>query len=556
MIASRYQHPALRLLTEQLRLSPIDRRVEQVNRAEQFYYGVSTDRSYPYQELCERITGYRPDKYPDLKIEGDVLRHDLQVFVEDLSASTNLPVEAAAEPVFTVEDLSREYKVSTKTVDRWRKRGLLSRRFKFGNRSRVGFLRSTVDRFVAEHQDEIDRGAKFSQLSDAERVQLIQRARELARTGMGPSLVAQKLGDELGRSHETVRYTLKQYDLDHPDTAVFPNAREMLTEDARRLIYERFKHGSPVDEIATEFGRTEKSIYRIVTEVRAEMLVGEEIPYMDSEEFHRPGAESTILGDPPVVEKRSGKVKSPPGLPTYLASLYTVPLLTREEEQYHFRKMNYLKFKAESLRRGINLKQPKVKDLDTLEELIQRAHEVKNFLIRSNLRLVVSIAKRHMTPTASFFEMVSDGNMSLIRAIEKFDYTKGNKFSTYATWAIMKNYARSIPAESTQHDRFRTGTDEVFMASPENRGSQYAEESANARQHEVIMSILKRLDERERNIIVYRYGLERGTEPETLEQVGSRLGVTKERIRQIESRAMQKIRKIAAEDKVEIPGFE
>ena len=74
---------------------------------------------------------------------------------------------------------------------------------------------------------------------------------------------------------------------------------------------------------------------------------------------------------------------------------------------------------------------------------------MKNFLIRSNLRLVVSIAKRHMKPRMSFFEMVSDGNMSLIRAIEKFDYTKGNKFSTYATWAIMKNYARSIPAEHT-----------------------------------------------------------------------------------------------------------
>ena len=58
--------------------------------------------------------------------------------------------------------------------------------------------------------------------------------------------------------------------------------------------------------------------------------------------------------------------------------------------------------------------------------------------------------------------MVSDGNMSLIRAIEKFDYTKGNKFSTYATWAIMKNYARSIPAEHTILDRFRTGNEEIF----------------------------------------------------------------------------------------------
>ena len=74
-----------------------------------------------------------------------------------------------------------------------------------------------------------------------------------------------------------------------------------------------------------------------------------------------------------------------------------------------------------------------------------------------------------MRPGTNFFEMVSDGNMSLIRAIEKFDYTKGNKFSTYATWAIMKNFARSIPAEHTLLDRFRTGNDEVFQRRPSAR---------------------------------------------------------------------------------------
>ena len=109
--------------------------------------------------------------------------------------------------------------------------------------------------------------------------------------------------------------------------------------------------------------------------------------------------------------------------------------------------MNYLKFKAAKLRDKLDKTRPQVRGMDAIEELLDRAVEIKNFLIRSNLRLVVSIAKRHIKPTSNFFEMVSDGNMSLIRAIEKFDYTKGNKFSTYATWAIMKNFARSIPAE-------------------------------------------------------------------------------------------------------------
>lgn len=286
----------------------------------------------------------------------------------------------------------------------------------------------------------------------------------------------------------------------------------------------------------------------------ADRLFEQPIDYMDSDDFRKPDAEEFILGPPPEVEKKGPRVKAPPGLPPYLASLYTIPLLTREEEVYYFRKMNYLKFRAAELRETIDRNRPKARDLDKLEELLQGAVEIKNFLIRSNLRLVVSIAKRHMKPTSNFFEMVSDGNMSLIRAIEKFDYTKGNKFSTYASWAIMKNYARSIPAEHTLLDRFRTGTDEIFQASRDDRSSQYEDEAVNSRQHQVIMAILDQLDERERAIIMHRYGLKQGTEPQTLEQVGAQFGVTKERIRQLESRALQKLRKIAHEEKLDIPG--
>ena len=104
--------------------------------------------------------------------------------------------------------------------------------------------------------------------------------------------------------------------------------------------------------------------------------------------------------------------------------------------------------------------------------------------------------------------MVSDGNMSLIRAIEKFDYTKGNKFSTYASWAIMKNFARSIPAEHTRLDRFRTGKDEIFMQSTDDRGNPFQEELDNKKQHQALMGILDQLDDREKNIILYRYGLD------------------------------------------------
>jgi len=552
---SKFHHPVLKQLTEQQkRYAPLDKRLEQMDRAEVLLNALTAETTYRYPELCEAITGFRPSKYPDLVLTSAELQHDLPLFVEELSASLEMPVEKAGEPVLTVDDVSEQFKVSTKTVDRWRKRGLVSRRFKFGNRTRVGFLRSSIDRFINEHGNEIERGARFTQLSEAEKLEIVLKAQRLARHGACPSEVGKRLSRSFNRSPETIRYTLKQHDEDHPERAIFPKASTPLTTERKHEIYQKFAGGMSVDALAQEYCRTRTSVYRIVSEIRTDLLMQSPVDYMDSPEFHRPNAEQVILGPPPHLDKKTGTVKAPPGLPPYLASLYAVPLLTREEEGYYFRKMNYLKFKASQLQKRLADRRPRTKELDEIELLIEKAVEVKNFLIRSNLRLVVSIAKRHMKPTTNFFEMVSDGNMSLIRAIEKFDYTKGNKFSTYASWAIMKNYARSIPAEHKLMDRYRTGTDEVFQFSEDGRGSQFAEEAINFRQHQIILDILDNLDERERAIIMHRYGLERGSEPETLEQVGTRFNVTKERIRQIESRAMQKIRRIAESEKLDIPG--
>jgi RNA polymerase primary sigma factor/RNA polymerase sigma factor len=188
--------------------------------------------------------------------------------------------------------------------------------------------------------------------------------------------------------------------------------------------------------------------------------------------------------------------------------------------------------------------------MDEIEKLHQLAVATKNEIARANLRLVVSIAKRHVTPDQNFFELVSDGNMSLLRAIEKFDFARGNKFSTYASWAIMKNFARTIPGEFKHRDRFRTSQEELFAATQEHRGSPLVEESAQQTRETQIERILRKLDEREQKIIIGRFGLDHAQEPQTLKEVGATLGVTKERIRQIEARALSKLRQAAKEEKI------
>jgi len=553
---SRYNHPVMKQLADQqVRFAPRDVRLAQIDRAEKLLAEIDPDRDYHYQHLCERITNFRPERYPDLVLSGEDAAHDLRCFVEDLSDSANISVDSVDEPVLTLDEVSRRFNVSKKTVDRWRNKGLVSRRFRFGKRKRIGFLESSLQRFVKQHGAEIQRSRSFKQLTDAERAEIIRRARRMARFGGCPSEISRRLARKLRRSPETIRYTLKNFDREYPENAVFPHATDVLSKQQKKEIFTAYRRGTSAGQLARRYCRTKTSIYRIVAEVRAQRLIQQPIDYIPSDEFSQPKAEKEILGPPPEVEKKAGRVKPPPGLPPYLASLYAIPLLTREEEQYYFRKMNYLKYRAAELQNTLDPSRPKTAIMNELERFLEQSLDVKNYLIRCNLRLVVSIAKRHIKPNTNFFEMVSDGNMSLIRAIEKFDYAKGNKFSTYASWAIMKNYARSIPAEHTQLDRFRTGTDEVFRQSEDDRANQFYEELINRKQRQIIGSILDQLDEREKEIIVQRFGLADGVEPRTLEQVGLRLGVTKERVRQLEARALGKLRKITQDEKLDIPGI-
>ncbi len=340
--------------------------------------------------------------------------------------------------------------------------------------------------------------------------------------------------------------------------AIFPKNTGPLSEEDKRKIYQEYRLGTSVEALAKRYGRTRTTIYRVINEFRARRVMELPLEYVSSPEFDQPGAEKKILGPMPQGETPARKQRRPSGLPPYLASLYEIPLLTPEQERHLFRKYNYLKYKAAKLREQLltdgKLDPSKIRTrlLNQIERLYAEAVATKNEIIQRNLRLVVSIAKRHVGSGADFFELVSDGNMSLIRAVEKFDYTRGNKFSTYASWAIMKNYARSIPEEHKHRERFRTSQEELFAATADQRSNVFELEAAQTLRRQQVQRMLKHLSEREQQIIIERFGLAQGSEPKTLKEVGEELGVTKERVRQIEARALEKLRKAAQEEHLEL----
>ena len=229
----------------------------------------------------------------------------------------------------------------------------------------------------------------------------------------------------------------------------------------------------------------------------------------------------------------------PRDVPSAIASLCSAPLLSPVRERALFLKFNYHKMRFVTARRRLEPDFARVRDLNVLEGHLRRAGETKNLILRSNLRLVVSIARKHLRPGLSLMELVSDGTMTLMRAIESFDTHRGNKFSTYATLALMKGFARSVPQMLASHTRGRGQQSEEFAIEVPDRRATAAAERFLAR--EEVSQLLQRLDARERDVVRGHFGLGEAT-PATYDQLAARLGLSKERVRQIERVALAKLR--------------
>ena len=175
---------------------------------------------------------------------------------------------------------------------------------------------------------------------------------------------------------------------------------------------------------------------------------------------------------------------------------------------------------------------------------------MKAILITANLRLVVSIAKKFVDPTWSFDELVSEGNLALMRAVEKFNFALGNRFSTYATYAIQRHFYRLSQRGRTLRKRFVADDDALKDRAEEPSTAKYCSSEQIETLKNLFQSFLAELEPRERKIVVARFGFD-GKAPRTFRELGSQMGVCKERIRQIQSRAMEKLRELAAEAKLE-----
>lgn len=520
-----------------------------VDAAEALLRILDSGQDYPFEFVLFRLTGYRrPPGKSAQAISGKTLKSDLLRLMLDVSGSFSLPAGAYGQEAYDTIDLAKRFNVSTKTVQRWRASGLPARRMIFPDgRKRIGVLHSSLEWFVGPRRRQVERAVRFSQLTAEDKQDILRRARRMARLSRCTLIeVARRLAARTGRAVETIRYIIRCHDQQHPESPIFAYLSAPLAEQEKLVIYHCYLRGLSPTLLARRYGRTRGAVYRAVNEMRAQQLLRHPIEFIYSHEFDLPDADERILGgaaDSPDTPGELPPVPAGEDLPAYLGDLYSVPLLTPHAERDLFRRYNYLKFKADRLRRQIDLNRVQTSRLKQVENLVLQANVVKNRLVRCNLRLVVSIARKHLGQGQQLLELVSDGNISLLKAVEKFDYSRGHRFSTYASWAIMRSFARSVPREMYQLDRFMTGREEVLELASSQGGDEWRRVNLSELR-ESLEVMLSQLSSRERRILMDHYGLEKGAQAQSLDQLGRKLGLSKQRVRQIEGEALRKLRSI------------
>jgi RNA polymerase primary sigma factor len=369
--------------------------------------------------------------------------------------------------------------------------------------------------------------------------------------------------------------------------SVLPSEAPSVDQVADLVARGRERGGVTVDDVAAALDRSDlpdDSLERVVR-----MLAEQGVEVLESQQE----TEDVARADEGDLGKRAPTSDL---VRIYLREIGRVPLLTAEDEVELAKSIEAGLFAEEKMARTAVLARGELLDLELLSREGMRA---KQRLIEANLRLVVSIAKRYVGRGMLFLDLIQEGNLGLIRAVEKFDYTKGFKFSTYATWWIRQAITRAIADQARtiripvhkvetinklvrvqrqMHQDFgreptpeeiglelglpparvveiqRIAQEPVSLQSPigeeDSDLGDFIEDAdavvpieaaAFILLQDQLEDILGTLSDREQRIIQLRFGLTDG-HPRTLEEVGREFGVTRERIRQNESKTLAKLR--------------
>ena len=422
-------------LHRQLMLSPADVRGRYADRLERFLLELEPARAYSYEFVYFRIVGVRLDVSRLDTFTGAGLTPDLLLLLKALSEGAAPRVTEAGEEVHAIEDLRARFGVTARTIRRWRRRGLVSRRYQFPDGvRRTGVRKSALDRFVRANLGAGSASAAASgrspRLTAKEEEEILRRLARYRKRGLSTTASAARVATEVGRARETVRKVLRRR-----EGGGAPRPGRLGRRERQELLA-AFRKGASAESLAARSGRSPASVYRILNQERARELLAQPMAYVGGADFDAPGAQARILGEE--LRALMERLESGPSA------------LGREDERTLFRAYNCTKLLIVQARQKLDPRRyVPTRALRELEELSAGAARLRDLLVRLHLPLVDRIVRQHAAGPAGAPELTARGMALLEERVDAFDYTGRGRFAALVTLDLQKAFARTT-AERAQ----------------------------------------------------------------------------------------------------------
>ncbi len=288
-------------------------------------------------------------------------------------------------------------------------------------------------------------------------------------------------------------------------------------------------------------------------------MVDAEISFIPHADFESAQEQDFAEIDCVLYVEEEGRPSDPLGAATtFLTAVEECRILTFDGEQFLFKRLNFLRFRAHALSATLRRQRRPAKTQAEIERLLAEANDTRDEIARANFRLLSFVCRKSATSNDEFDEFVAEANMILLKAIDKFDFSRGYRFSTYLTHAVQRHLARLINRASRHRSReFCDGNETIDWAASASGGDHLTQAELQASAASVIAEMDRVLDARECFIVRGRFGLsppggnladtaaDVPASGKSLRALGDEIGISKERARQILYQSLEKLSKVA-----------
>jgi RNA polymerase primary sigma factor len=524
-------------LGEQLRFGSKKTLMRHLDRIEELAAQIEDDGLYPEDFVVFRISGYRPEVATPRMLPGAVLKGDLSALAERISESAGLTEDDLAGPCETVSSLTARWGVTRRTLERYRRLGLIARRVDLGSgRRALVFGRAGVEAFERRHAERLGRAARFGRLSDRE-VGLLERRAERYRSRLGWSLnrVAHRLAARTGRSPEGVRRVLRRVNESRADP-IFPEPGPP-TKRERLLAVRAAARGIEPAVLAQRTGRRRSAVRRALNDGRADLLRSLELPAGGPAVVA-----ASVLGAGPA---RSGlAVEGPRELAGLMAQMRERVVPVGAEERSRAGAYRGLVASAGARIAGLPPATVSGAELDEIETMLRWAALLKAALVRTQLRLAIDTLEQRLggpleglAPARA--RVLAIGLIGVVGdGVDRFDPARGGRLAGPVSLAL---------------GRWTAGVADVSAAPEPGRATRRTPSGVAVADWSVRVSpwqawlspdwrlagVMGRLEGPDRALLAARFGLDGGV-PRTLEGIAQSMGKRAVHLARSERRALRR----------------